>query len=354
MPPKISIIIPIYNVEQYLRQCLDSVVGQTMRDIQIICVDNGSTDNSQNILKEYAAKDNRILALEQSKGRQGDARNAALPFVQGKYIVFVDSDDWIHDELCQRTFDLAEKHHTDICVYRLSRFKKQCEKTNHQPHSGNRDIRFFSGLTVAEKCSEKLFTQDVTACSKLIRTDFFQKHDFAFPLGLAFEDMPFHWNILLAAKRILYTTDMLYYHRQRPGSTMVSRGKHHFDIIAIYDIIRHDLEKSGSYEDCRQLFLNDKLAAFRRHYREISPRLRGEMRQQILESLADMDWEFLLNDSTMNKRHRKFYMELKNGSFSLQNLGWLAFADFWRTSESHVLWPMKRLWEFDWFSKKPS
>jgi glycosyltransferase involved in cell wall biosynthesis len=352
MSPKITIIIPVYNVEQYLRQCLDSVVGQTMRDIQILCVNDGSKDGSLDILHEYAGRDPRISVIDQSNKGLSAARNAAIPFVESPYTLFVDSDDWIHTELCQRTCDLAEKYHADLCVYRLSRFKKPCEKTSPPPHAGNHDIRFFSDLTVAEKCSKKLFTRNVTAWCKLIRTDFLRQHGFLFPAGLVFEDMPFHWNLIRTAKRIIDTDNALYFYRQRPGSTMASRGQHHFDIIAIFDIIKHDLEKSGCYDDCRQLFLNDRLAALRRHYREISPRLRGDMRQRILESLTDRDWEFLWNDPAMNKRHRKFYRELKNGSFSLQNLGWLAFADFWHTTESHLLWPMKRLWECDGVTRR--
>ncbi|MCL2120145.1 MAG: glycosyltransferase [Planctomycetaceae bacterium] len=350
----ISIIIPIYNVEKYLRQCLDSCLTQTMKEIEVICVDNGSTDGSPGILKDYAARDDRVIVFHHPEGRQGNARNAGLMHVRGKYTLFVDSDDWIHKETCQRTFELAEQHHADLCVYRLVRPWKKCKIVRDKPARCKNISRFFSDLTVAGKCSEKLFIQDVAACSKLIRTDLLRKHDITFPQGVVYEDMPFHWNIIRIARHILYITDELYYHRQRSGSTMGSRGKHHFNIIAIYDLIRQDLEASGCYDDCRQLFLNDKLAAFRRHYREISPQLRPEMRERILESLTVSDWEYIWNDSAMKERHRRFYMELKNGSFSLHNLCWIAFADFWQLCESHVLWPAKSLWEFDRSAQKTS
>jgi len=351
--PNVSIIIPVYNVERYLQQCLDSCLRQTMREVQIICVDDGSTDASLDILRENAGTDARVQIVTQKNGGQAVARNNAFPFVQGKYLIFVDSDDWIHEETCQHTFQLAEKHNADLCIYSSIRPGKKIGKTKpgQNPHE---HVRFFSDLTVKEKCREKLLTRNVSAWCKLIRTDFLRQHGFTFPEGLVFEDMPFHWNVIRAAGQILLTGDELYYYRQRPGSTMTSRGRHHFDVITIYDIIRNDLEKSGCYDDCRQLFLQDKLAAYRNHYREITPRLRREMRQRILESFTDGEWEFLMNDPAMNKRHREFYMELKRGVFSLHNLGWLAFAEFWRACENFVLWPVKRLWESDGFTKRAS
>jgi len=353
MQPKISIIIPVYNMERYLRQCLDSCRTQTMCEIQIICVDDGSTDASPEILAEYANNDARMIVATQKNGGQAAARNTALPLVRGKYLIFVDSDDWIHAETCQRTFQLAEKNDADLCIFSSARpgIKSEKTKRGHNPHD---NVRFFSDLTIKDKCREKLLTRNVSAWGKLIRTDFLRQHGFTFPQGLVFEDMPFHWNVIRSAGQILLTDDVLYYYRQRPGSTMTSRGRHHFDIIAIYDIIRNDLEKSGCYDDCRQPFIKDKLAVYRNHYREISPRLRPEMRQRILESLTGGEWEFLLNDPTMNQRHRRFYQELKRGFFSLQNIGWLAFAEFWRACEYHVLWPSRSLWEFNRFTKKVS
>ena len=94
---KISIIIPVYNVENYLRVCLNSIVNQSLSDIEIICVNDGSVDNSLDILKEYAAKDNRFVIINQENCGQGIARNKALDIAKGKYIAFVDPDDWIED-----------------------------------------------------------------------------------------------------------------------------------------------------------------------------------------------------------------------------------------------------------------
>ena len=91
---KVSVIIPVYNVEPYLKQCMDSVVGQTLKDIEIICVDDGSTDGSLDILKEYATEDSRIQIIEQKNAGAGAARNNGMRHATGKYLSFLDSDDF--------------------------------------------------------------------------------------------------------------------------------------------------------------------------------------------------------------------------------------------------------------------
>ena len=101
MPPKVSIIIPVYNVERYLRQCLDSAMNQTLRDIEIICVDDGSTDGSGRILDEYASVDSRFVIVHQANGGLSDARNSGITRATGDFIVFLDSDDFCEVTLCE-------------------------------------------------------------------------------------------------------------------------------------------------------------------------------------------------------------------------------------------------------------
>ena len=112
--PKVSVIIPVYNVEEYLRECLDSVVNQTLKDIEIICVNDGSTDNSLAILEEYAAKDERLRVFTQENQGQSVARNLAMEKARGEYIGFVDSDDWIDLDFYEKLYRAAVKAQADI------------------------------------------------------------------------------------------------------------------------------------------------------------------------------------------------------------------------------------------------
>ena len=119
---KVSVIIPVYNAEKYLRQCLDSVLGQTLKEIELICVDDGSTDRSMEILLEYASKDKRIRVITQKNGGPGKARNTALPYATGKYISFLDADDWFEQDFLEKMFDRSDEVQADICICETQRF----------------------------------------------------------------------------------------------------------------------------------------------------------------------------------------------------------------------------------------
>ena len=114
--PKVSVIIPVYNVEKYLRECLDSVVNQTLREIEIICVDDGSTDSSLDILKEYASKDNRITVIGQQNLHAGVARNAGLAVARGEYLSFLDSDDFFELNMLAEMYNTAKKDGSDTVI----------------------------------------------------------------------------------------------------------------------------------------------------------------------------------------------------------------------------------------------
>ncbi len=115
--PKISIIIPVYNVEKYLSKCIDSLVAQTLNDIEIICVDDESPDNSATVIEEYAKKDSRIKLISQKNTGASGARNSALKIARGQYILFVDGDDWIENDACEVLYDIAVKNDTDVVMF---------------------------------------------------------------------------------------------------------------------------------------------------------------------------------------------------------------------------------------------
>ncbi len=123
--PKVSVIIPVYNVEKYLKQCLDSVLGQTLQEIEVICVDDGSTDSSMEILKDYAKQDNRVTILSQKNMHAGVARNAGLAVARGEYLSFLDSDDWFEIDMLNQMYAKAKKDKSDIVVCEYNCFDAQ-------------------------------------------------------------------------------------------------------------------------------------------------------------------------------------------------------------------------------------
>ena len=122
MKPKISIIIPMYGVEKYLRRCLDSVLNQTFKDWTAICVDDGSPDKSGEIAEEYAARDKRFIVVHKENGGLSDARNAGMPYAKGEYIMYLDSDDFIHPQTMELAYAMAVRDDSDIVSFTYDRF----------------------------------------------------------------------------------------------------------------------------------------------------------------------------------------------------------------------------------------
>jgi len=119
---KVSVIVPIYNVEKYLRQCLQSIADQSLKEIEIICVDDGSTDASPKIVQEFAEKDSRFIAVTQENGGAGKARNTGLRMAKGKYMSFLDSDDFFDKDMLLEAYNTAEQYGADFSVFKSDQY----------------------------------------------------------------------------------------------------------------------------------------------------------------------------------------------------------------------------------------
>lgn len=148
---KISAILPVYNVEQYIKDCLDSIINQTMDDIEIICVNDGSLDNSLQVLEEYAQKDARIKIISQENQGQGIARNNGLKIANGEYITFIDPDDWVDVDMFEKMYNSAKKFDSDF-VFCNSMIEENLTGKS-TPKSMKTKIKKITGYTLSEdKC----------------------------------------------------------------------------------------------------------------------------------------------------------------------------------------------------------
>ena len=302
--PKISIIIPVYNVEQYLRQCLDSIMNQTMGETQIICVNDGSPDDSRAILQEYADRDARIEIIDKPNGGISSARNAAYPLIRGTYTLFVDSDDWIAPELCEKTYRKAEETGaTVVFFFDHRRSEKMVQSIAHNDRT---------------TLKEKLPLLDFPAAwNKLWRTDFLLDNKLYFPEGLSFEDNLVNWQAVTKAKKIAIVPERLYYYRRNPGSTMQTRGVHSLDMVPIYEKIREYLLESGFYADYRDKFIAMKLDVWFRHYRNLPASLQSRYIEMIREVLSEDDREFYRTaPETQCKKIVKLFYAMIDGNES--------------------------------------
>ena len=255
MPPKISVIIPVYNVEKYLAKCLDSVIAQTFGDIEVLCVDHSSTDGSLAILQEYASRDNRIKIIPcvNTRGGPGQARNAGLEHAQGKYTYFLDSDDWIDPTLCEKAYNRLEQSGADVVFFvwhEVNENVKTVECRYSPP-------RFKLSLT-----NPDFFHILPVPWNRMTKTGFLRKIDFRFPEGILPEDNFLHWALLVHEPKTEVILEKLYFYLRRDDSQTGQRGEYIAKHSQVYTAIKQYLQKIGKYEQYREKLLVKKYRTF--------------------------------------------------------------------------------------------
>ena len=223
--PEISIIVPVYNARAYLRQCLDSVLAQGFSDFELILIDDGSTDDSGAILDEYAARDDRIHVIHQTNGGQGYARNVGMDRAKGKYVAFLDSDDYWLAGTLETLYAEAERNQTQVLVFGARLFWEDAE--------GSKPDRFYrhtveNGVVLSgPECLKK--TMDAQEYhsepwARFCRLAYLRKNGLRFDEGIIHEDVRFSFLSWLYAERVGCIDEPLYQYRQWSGSTMNSRS----------------------------------------------------------------------------------------------------------------------------------
>ena len=253
MQPKVSVIIPVYNVEQYLRQCLDSVLGQTLKEIEIICVDDGSTDKSLDILKEYQKKDGRIIILQQKNQYAGVARNNGIKIAKGKYLSFLDSDDFFVNNMLENMYNRAEKDNSDIVVCGWRNFDDKLKKTTAR-HAVKTGKLLFS----PEEMKDCLFTFcKPNPWSKLFRKDLFIKTGLRFEELMRCNDLTCIYSSFVLANKISIINEPYIYYRSNQKNNLSAHKLEHFDCF-IYSVNRlyYFLNNIKKYDIYRKTFLN--------------------------------------------------------------------------------------------------
>ena len=269
---KLSIIVPVYNVLPYIRPCLDSLVGQTMEDYELILIDDGSTDGTAQVLAEYAARyPERIILKRVENGGQGRARNIAIDVARGDYLGFIDSDDWIDPSMYEKLCKRAEETGADVAV---------CDWL----------IKYSDGReqVLSAKVQDHWLAASGSACNKIFRRSLVG--DTRFPEGLWYEDFYFSAMMLLKAKGIAYLEEPLYMYRQSQSSTMRNNNSaKNLDMLTILDMLEEYMLSHGFKDEFEFFVVNHVLIdSINRVYRQKTPdrnqvlsRLRGYARARI-------------------------------------------------------------------------
>ena len=252
---KVSVIIPVYNVERYLRQCLDSVVNQTLRDIEVICVDDGSTDASPAILASYAARDSRLVVLSQSCSGAGAARNLGMSRARGRYIGFVDSDDFLAPDMLELRFACAEETHADIVISGFCRYDASGSVLQRRTVFGwavSSLPRVFS----PDAFADSIFTTFHPApWNKFFRADFVSRNQLQFQVLPRCNDVCFTQTALAMASRLAVLDESGYRYREgRPGSAQNTTAQDPTCVCRAYSALRENLHRAGLYPGFRKSF----------------------------------------------------------------------------------------------------
>jgi len=233
--PKISIIIPVYNVEKYLERCVYSVLTQTLKDIEVILVNDGSTDSSGVLCDDFAIKNNRIKVVHKQNGGLSSARNEGLKYATSDLVGFIDSDDWISSDMYEYLWNLQQKNDADIvsCNYMLAfdyPTKIKNAKIKEYVFTRNEALKKYLELGAFSRIN------DYSAWKKLYKKKLFS--DVEFPDGMLFEDMPTNFRLIQKCSKYVYSTKICYFYFQNSVSiTRNQYSKRHNDLIKSSEMI---------------------------------------------------------------------------------------------------------------------
>lgn len=245
---KVSVIVPVYNAEKYIEKCLASLIGQTLKEIEIICVDDGSVDNSLNLLKKMAELDSRIKVLAQSNKKQGAARNYGTSIASGEYIGFVDADDWVDLDYYEKLYNAARKYDLDIAL-----------ATNVRVGNGKTKKR----LNILEEEVVSELQDKIDICSqwknpcptnKIYRFLMLKNNNIVWPEGCYCEDKLFTMQAVYYANGIVTVPNTYYYYYRNPKSTVKTKSKDHLRKV--------EFDKNKSHKDVLD-FLREKGVSIR-------------------------------------------------------------------------------------------
>ncbi|HGR5858619.1 TPA: glycosyltransferase family 2 protein [Streptococcus pneumoniae] len=240
---KVSVIIPVYNVEKYLRRCLDSVVNQTYKDIEVILVNDGSPDNSKEICEEYVAKYSNIQLINQKNAGLGAARNTGLQYITGNAVTFVDSDDWLELDAIEYYVASMKKSDADIVVTQMIR------KKEYFSNEGTNGTTIKEEVLNQEQFAKKYFKIDGNnieyyAWAKLYKREI--AREVKYPVGLFAEDVPAAFGYIIRSQKIFYSTKVTYNYFFNDNSLTAKFTDKDFDLEKIWDLVVEEAKVYGN------------------------------------------------------------------------------------------------------------
>lgn len=243
---KISVIMPVFNEEKYISKAIESVLGQSLEDFELIIVNDGSTDDTLNIINGF--EDSRIILINQSRQGPGAARNKALEIASGEYIMFLDGDDFFCQDAFKTAYDGIRKYDCDISLFQIIKYHEGEFSKNEWFGLTNFTEEFEDRAFKPEDCGDFLFDISVSAAQKIFKHSFLEGTGARFPEGIYFEDMPFFFYTFLKAERISIIRKYLYARRKHEGSITETVDSKFLDTVEAGQILMDIFIKNGWYD----------------------------------------------------------------------------------------------------------
>lgn len=320
----VSIIVPIFNGEKYLNQCLDSISNQTLENIEIICINDGSTDKTSSILNKYSSKDKRFKIIETENRGQGSARNTALNEAKGEYVAFVDADDWIELNSMELLYKNAKLRDLDLLFFQMSNYIQSSGKT---VSTDLYDIKSFENNGIDENTifnhnttRNFLFEIPVGPVSKLYRRQFLESNNLRFPEGMFFEDNAFFYNAYFYCKKAGFLKKQLYYRRRHDESVTQTLDESKFDIVNATNSVLEVFDNHSLYESYKKDVVNHTFSMLLEWFKKSPLNIRQNFYNKIkneFKGFKDLKNDF---NENLNEDYEIIFTTMDNNDYYLDFL----------------------------------
>lgn len=322
---KISIIVPIYNVEKYLNQSLDSLIYQTYKNLEILCIDDGSTDDSKKIVEEFRKKDKRIKYFYQENSGPATARNYGIDQSMGEYLIFVDPDDWCEPQMCEKLLEKIQQTNVDF-VMCTSRVYDEVKNSFVSDNIGYYMLDMLSANEferplLPREMKLKVFQLPVMVWGKIFKTSFIKKNNIRFIEEFAFEDNAFFMEVFFAASSFLAIADSLMVYRiNRKGSETQIKGRKYLDFVFQISYYKQVLDKHSLYQEYEVTFLKNAFIVFESRLAQIDISIKEEFYQKARQFITSLDIsEAIWKQSKIIRENYLLYLENQTAKEFLRN-----------------------------------
>lgn len=324
--PLLSVTIATYNVQDFIKESLDSILNQTFQDFEVFCIDDGSKDSTVDILNDYAAKDHRIKVIAKSENQGlAVARNESLAMATGKYVVFFDGDDTYENTLFEKAIALIEKEQNDIVIWDYLSFYETAEISKKQ-----QEVSALHSISISDKIA--LLQRPAFTWVKMVRTDKAKELGIYFPPGFTRQDIPVHWHLITQVEKISLLPEKLAFYRQQPDATTAKKDKKLFHLAFVMDVVQNYLKEAKLYETYQKEFLRQQLNLLHGMYDNVKDEYKAEALALIKERITTEHYNFINEGGPIRKTAKLFYKGLKGDALSKLKLNaWKSVRSLYRS-----------------------